>query len=157
MLRNVVVHIANEQPILADLLVEPKPSDVVLICTNLRTMGGKKPVFIDKTESTFMLPMAHVRFVEIPQASMAASDSEQDEAPEQPVRARKSKAKSEPVVAEEEYAAVPLARLAWLAGLSDEPPSLEASGKELAIREEPAPAPNPDEIDPELLRRIHEV
>jgi hypothetical protein len=157
MLRDVVVHIANEQPILADLLVEPKPSDVVLICTNLRTMGGKKPVFIDKTDSTFMLPLAHVRFVEIPQASMAASDSEQRDVPEQPVRARKSKTKSEPVVEEEEYAAVPLGRLAWLAGLADEPPSLEPSAKELAIREEPAPAHNPDEIDPELLRRIHEV
>ena len=74
MIRNVVVHIANEQPILADLLMDPKPSDVALICSNLRTMGGKKPVFIDKTESTFILPLAHIRFVEISQASMAEAE-----------------------------------------------------------------------------------
>jgi hypothetical protein len=154
MLRNVIIHIANEQPILADLLMEPKASDVVVICTNLRTMGGKKPVFIDKTDSTFLLPLAHVRFVEIPQTSVAASDADQ------PARPRKAKAKAEPAVEEveeEEYAAVPLARLAWLAGVADEPPSLAAPAEEPSVPERLAPTQDSDEIDPELLRRIHEV
>ena len=143
MIRNVVVHIANEQPILADLLMEPKPSDTVLICSNLRTMGGKKPVFIDKTDSTFMLPLAHIRFVEIPQASMAESATQ---------RAAQS-AHDRSVAAEAAYEAGPLARLAWLTGGEEAPP--------MSTPEPPADEPvvpvNPDELDPELLRRIHEV
>ena len=173
MLRDVIVHISNEQPILADLLVEPKPSDVVLICTNLRTMGGKKPVFIDKTMSTFMLPVAHVRFVEIPQASVTAADAEQAAKPKA-LPKPKSRAR-EREVEEEEYAAVPLGRLAWLAGVADEPPSVDTSDApdtagpvastaetpdgepDEVPQEEPAPTHDPDELDPELLRRIHEV
>ena len=168
MLRDVIVHIANEQPILADLLVDPKPSDVVLICTRLRTMGGKKPVFIDKTESTFILPLAHIRFVEIPETSVAASDADK------PARPGKALAKVKAAAQEaedEEYDAVPLGRLAWLAGVSDEPPSVEPSGegrpakgeKQRAAEpdaepdDEPVRPNNPDELDPDLLRRIHEV
>ena len=171
MLRDVIVHITNEQPILADLLVEPKASDVVLICTNLRTMGGKKPVFIDKTMSTFMLPVAHVRFVEIPQTSVTASEAELAARPQKaPTRskARVKEQEQEQEQEDDEYAAVPLARLAWLAGVADEPPSVDTSeapktstaSKAAAADtadEEPAPTRNPDELDPELLRRIHEV
>jgi hypothetical protein len=143
MIRNVVVHIANEQPVLADLLMEPKPSDTVLICSNLRTMGGKKPVFIDKTESTFMLPLAHVRFVEIPQASMAEANA-----------LRATLAEHDRSAAEAGYEAGPLARLSWLTSGGDEPP---AATPDAVDEEEPAVPVNPDEIDPELLRRIHEV
>jgi hypothetical protein len=143
MLRNVVVHIANEQPILADLLMEPKPSDTVLICSNLRTMGGKKPVFIDKTESTFMLPLAHIRFVEIPQASMAEAETQ---------RVAQS-AHDRSAAAEAAYEAGPLARLAWLTGGEGESPAPAPE----PVDSEPIVPVNPDELDPDLLRRIHEV
>ena len=65
MLRDVVIHLHNEQPILADLFEEPSTRDFCLICTNLRTMNGKAPVFVNDGRSTFMFPLAHVRFVEI--------------------------------------------------------------------------------------------
>jgi len=143
MLRNVVVHIANEQPVLADLLMEPKPSDTVLICSNLRTMGGKKPVFIDKTESTFMLPLAHIRFVEIPQASMAESEA---------LRATLTE-HDRTAAAAADYEAGPLARLGWLTGGTEPPPTAPDEVDD----EEPVVPVNPDELDPELLRRIHEV
>jgi hypothetical protein len=65
-LRNVVIHLNNEQPVLADLFHAPSPSDVAILCTNLRTPDGKRPVFIDQSDSTFLLPLAHVRFIEIP-------------------------------------------------------------------------------------------
>ena len=65
MLRDVVIHLHNEQPILADLFEEPSTPDFCLICTNLRTMNGKAPVFVNDGRSTFMFPLAHVRFVEI--------------------------------------------------------------------------------------------
>ena len=65
-LRNVVIHLNNEQPVLADLFGIPSPRDVAVLCTNLRTPDGKRPVFIDQTDSTFLLPLAHIRFIEIP-------------------------------------------------------------------------------------------
>ncbi len=66
MIRNVVIHILNEQPLLADLFDAPSASDVTVICTNLRTLNGKRPVFIDHIDSTFVLPLATIRFIEIP-------------------------------------------------------------------------------------------
>ncbi len=51
---------------MADLVAMPSPADVTLVCTNLRTMNGKRPVFADQIESTFVFPFIHIRFVEIP-------------------------------------------------------------------------------------------
>jgi hypothetical protein len=65
-IRNVVVHIANEQPLMADLFDLPAASDAGLLCTNLRSMDGKRPVFIDKIENTFFFPYRAIRFLEIP-------------------------------------------------------------------------------------------
>lgn len=65
-IRNAVIHLTNEQPLLADLYALPAPGDTVIMCTNLRTMGGKRPVFADHIESVFYFPYAHVRFLEIP-------------------------------------------------------------------------------------------
>ncbi|HTK44308.1 MAG TPA: hypothetical protein VL749_03000 [Patescibacteria group bacterium] len=61
-----ILHLLNDQPLSVDLLDEPKPGDVSVICTNVRSMDGKRPVFIDFSDSTFAFPMASVRFVEIP-------------------------------------------------------------------------------------------
>ena len=63
-----ILHLLNDQPLSVDLIEDPKPSDVVVLCTNLRTMDGKRPVFIDFSDSTFVIPMAAVRFVEVPSA-----------------------------------------------------------------------------------------
>jgi hypothetical protein len=65
MIRNAVIHLTNEQPLLADLFAMPQPTDVGLTCTNLRTMGGERPLFADHIGSWFLFPLAHVRFVEI--------------------------------------------------------------------------------------------
>jgi hypothetical protein len=68
-IRNAVIHIINEQPLLCDLFEMPESADVALRCTNLRMMDGKRPIFIDDITSVFVLPYNHVRFVEIPAAS----------------------------------------------------------------------------------------
>lgn len=60
-----ILHLTNDQPLAVDLLEEPTPSDIAIVCTNLRTIDGKKPVFIDYTTSTFVFPMAAIRFVEV--------------------------------------------------------------------------------------------
>jgi hypothetical protein len=76
MLRDVIVHMRNEQPLLADLLFESAPTDTVLICRNLRTTNGEKPAFINWTDSVFAIPLSHVRFVEIPEAAIATLQAE---------------------------------------------------------------------------------
>ncbi len=60
----------SEQPLLADLQVMPTASDACLVCTNVRYLDGKKPSFIDKTDSWFLVPLGIVRFVEVPKTSI---------------------------------------------------------------------------------------
>ena len=71
MIRNVCIHVENEQPLLADLYDLPTSADAGLVCTNVRTMDGKRPVFIDQAGSTFFFPYHVVRFLEIPERAMA--------------------------------------------------------------------------------------
>ena len=63
-----ILHLLNDQPLVVDLLEEPKSTDLTVVCTNVKTVDGKRPVFIDFSTSTFVFPMAMVRFVEIPRA-----------------------------------------------------------------------------------------
>ena len=75
-IKNAVLHIANEQPLLCDLFEMPNPSDVALRCTNLRMMDGKRPIFIDDTASVFIFPYLHIRFVEVPPAAAIAAGTD---------------------------------------------------------------------------------
>ena len=78
MIRNVILHLNNEQPLLADLYEPPSPGDVGLRCTNLRMMNGKRPVFVDEIKSIFFFPYLHIRFVEIPPGAMTGADGPRD-------------------------------------------------------------------------------
>ena len=60
-----ILHLTNDQPLAVDLLEEPTPRDIAIVCTNPRTVDGKKPVFIDDVRSTFVFPMSAIRFVEV--------------------------------------------------------------------------------------------
>jgi hypothetical protein len=71
MIRDAVLHLNNEQPMLADLFELPEGHDVGLRCTNLRTMNGKRPIFVDHIASVFFFPYLHIRFVEIPPGAAA--------------------------------------------------------------------------------------
>jgi hypothetical protein len=73
-IRDAVIHLLNEQPLLADLPVMPLPADLSLICTNLRTMNRTRPVFVDHLASTFVFPYAQIRFVEIPAESSGSAE-----------------------------------------------------------------------------------
>ena len=74
MIRNAVLHINNEQPLLADLFDLPGAGDLGLRCTNLRTLNGKRPIFADDSASVFFFPMVHMRFIEIPPSSLSGTD-----------------------------------------------------------------------------------
>ena len=79
-----VVHLLNDQPVLVDLLSEPKPDDITLLCTNIRTLDGKKPVWLDHVDSTFAFPYAAIRFVEIPSGKVRTAEPEAtDEEPDE--------------------------------------------------------------------------
>lgn len=70
MIRNVCIHVQNEQPLLADLFDVPTAGDSGLLCTNVRMMDGKRPVFIDSIEATFFFPYHVIRFIEIPEGAL---------------------------------------------------------------------------------------
>lgn len=74
MIRNTVIHLNGEQPVVADLFEMPATGDLTLRCTNLRTLDGKRPVFIDDQDSVFFLPYQQIRFLEIPPSSLSESD-----------------------------------------------------------------------------------
>jgi hypothetical protein len=80
-IRNVVIHVANEQPLIADLFAMPASTDAGLVCTNLRMSDGKRPVFIDNSAATFFFPYLVVRFLEIPPGALARHVEEGGEAP----------------------------------------------------------------------------
>lgn len=65
MIRNAVLHMNNEQPLVADLYAMPSPADVAVLCTNLRMLNGKRPIFADDSASVFLFPLVHLRFIEI--------------------------------------------------------------------------------------------
>jgi hypothetical protein len=75
-IRDVVIHLLSEQPVLADLFEVPAPGDANLVCTNPRTLAGKRPVFIDHVASTFVFPYRHIRFIEIRPEQQAASEAD---------------------------------------------------------------------------------
>ena len=86
-IRNAVIHITNEQPLLADLFETPKAVDQGLLCTNVRTTDGKKPLFVDRSDSIFLFPYLNIRFVEVMAASVGLPEIEApaaDPRPESP-------------------------------------------------------------------------
>jgi hypothetical protein len=64
----------NEQPLVCDLREMPDARDLGLVCTNLRLVDGRKPTFIDATDSWFMIPYHIIRFVELPLSSVEAGE-----------------------------------------------------------------------------------
>jgi hypothetical protein len=142
MIRNVMIHVTNEQPLLADLYTVPTADDAGLLCTNVRMMDGKRPVFIDRIDATFFFPYHVIRFLEIPVGAMEghvpaemplagiAADASSD-------RAGKRKGRPDDAAA----ASVPDERL----------PVLVATGEELPEGEIEL------EIDEDFLRRVRDI
>lgn len=68
MIANVVIHLANDLPLLVDLYELPGPTDLSVRCTNVRTVDGKRPSFVHDRASTFVFPLSVVRMIEAPAA-----------------------------------------------------------------------------------------
>jgi len=76
MIRGAIVHVINEQPLRVDLREMPSATDGCLVCTNIRLLNGRRPAFVDNPDSWVLLPLQHVRFVEIPTSSVGGAENE---------------------------------------------------------------------------------
>lgn len=76
MIRNAVLHLTNEQPLLCDLFRAPRPDDVSLVCTNLRQLNGQQPIFVDRSDSVFVFPYVQIRFLEVPPGAVGDGAAE---------------------------------------------------------------------------------
>lgn len=75
-LKNAVLHLHNEQPLLADLFELPTAADVAVRLTNLRTLDGKRPVSVNDMHSVFVFPYHRISFIEVPPPSLAGTELE---------------------------------------------------------------------------------
>ena len=73
MIRDVVLHMQGDQPMVADIESLPTADDSTLVCTNLRTIERRKPLTVDHTDSVFIIPLIFIRFIEIPRAAIMAA------------------------------------------------------------------------------------
>ena len=70
---NVIIHLVNDLPIVADLDDLPSGGDRSIRCTNVRTVDGKRPSFIHDRHSTFVFPMSVIRLIEAPASDSATA------------------------------------------------------------------------------------
>jgi hypothetical protein len=101
MIRDVVLHLMSEQPLLADMERLPTATDNLIICSNLRMMNGNRPIFVDESASTFVFPMEFVRFIEVPPYALAGLDRQGRPEPGVVLPVVVAPAPAEPVVEEE--------------------------------------------------------
>ncbi len=66
MITGVIVHLVNDLPIVVDLEQLPQPGDRLLFCTNVRTVDGKRPSFVNDRRGTFIFPLEVIRLMEAP-------------------------------------------------------------------------------------------
>jgi hypothetical protein len=78
MIRNVILHLHGEQPMKADIESLPTAADAGLLCTNLRTLEGRKPMSTEYLDSVFLLPYNIIRFIEIPRAAIHEAGLDHD-------------------------------------------------------------------------------
>ena len=69
-IRNVVLHLHGELPLKADIESLPTAADAGLLCTNLRTLEGRKPLSTEFLDSVFLVPYNMIRFLEVPRESI---------------------------------------------------------------------------------------
>ena len=84
MIANVIIHLVNDLPIVADIDELPSGSDRSIRCTNVRTVDGKRPSYIHDRNSTFVFPLSVVRLIEAP---AEGSDIAEDLADKEPTLA----------------------------------------------------------------------
>jgi hypothetical protein len=73
-IKSVIVHLTGELPIMVDLYEAPGPEATSMRCTNVRTVDGKRPAFINDPRATFLLPLHLIRLMEVPAGAVATPE-----------------------------------------------------------------------------------
>lgn len=82
MIKGVILHLENDLPVQADLEELPAGSDVMLRCTNVRLLDGKRPAFVHDPKSVFVMPLSRIRVIEIP-AHLGLGGGQEEPEPEE--------------------------------------------------------------------------
>lgn len=82
MIANVIIHLNNDLPILADVEELPSGPDRSITCTNVRTIDGKRPAFVHDPKSTFVFPLSVIRLIEARRESLSPLGAVEE--PEEP-------------------------------------------------------------------------
>jgi hypothetical protein len=61
----VIVHLHNEDPILAELEAMPNPADQSIILTNPRRRDGRSLHYITEGATAFIFPWTRISFIEV--------------------------------------------------------------------------------------------
>ena len=61
----ILIHIANQEPIMAEVEEMPAPGDTVLVFQNPRKRDGKDIHFLLEGVTTVAWPWVHINFVEV--------------------------------------------------------------------------------------------
>jgi hypothetical protein len=77
----VIVHLENDLPIVVDLEQLPQPTDRMIMCTNVRTVDGKRPSFVNDKHATYIFPLEVIRLIEAPPDGAASTAVAFDETP----------------------------------------------------------------------------
>ncbi len=65
MAHTVLIHIANADPVVAEMDELPDPQSVYITCTNIRARDGKPIHYIDPEASKFLFPWHRITFLEV--------------------------------------------------------------------------------------------
>jgi hypothetical protein len=62
---SVILHLPNEDPLLAEMDELPKPGDTNVTCSNLRKRDGTRVGYVDSEAERFIFPWHRITFIEI--------------------------------------------------------------------------------------------
>ncbi len=65
MAHTVIVHLMNEDPLLAETERLPEPGDVSMALSNARRRDGRRPHYLTQGVTDIILPMHRISFVEV--------------------------------------------------------------------------------------------
>ena len=61
----VVIHLFNEDPVLADMDKLPEPTHLSIVITNPRRRDGKALSYVTEGAQTFVFPWSRISFLEV--------------------------------------------------------------------------------------------
>jgi hypothetical protein len=66
----VIIHMANEDPVIAEMEALPEPNSTCVICTEVRRRDGKPVHYLTPEATTFIFPWARIGFIEVLSAAV---------------------------------------------------------------------------------------